>query len=261
MTATSVTRRPPTSEPAAHRGAEKKLSKRDFPFYNGQPVVVSGTQWLIVIAGVILGAAADLLVSVPGPAWLAVLVRATLFVGIPLVTYALVIPGHWRTIFHRVRPGDIAKMFGFAALNLVVTFVAGAVASMLTQTTGNAMGGALHEMGLGDRIMTFVSMIPQLLGEEVFTILPLLAILWFAVTKLHLPRTAAIIIAWVVTAVLFGLIHLPTYDWNIVQCLITIGAARLVLSLAYLVTKNIWVSTGAHVLNDWTLFALPLVLA
>lgn len=257
MTATAVTPRPATDQPAPRRGAPK----RDFPFYNRRPVTVTGGQWLVVIAGVLVGAAADLFVAVPGPAWLAVLVRATLFVGIPLVTYAIAIPGHWRTIFHRVSGGDVAKMFGFAALNLVVTFIAGAVASMLTQTTGNAMGGVLHDMGLGDRIMTFLSMVPQLLGEEVFTVLPLLAILWFAVTKLHMPRMAAIIIAWVVTAVLFGLLHMPTYDWNIVQCLVTIGTARLMLSLAYLATKNIWVSTGAHVLNDWTLFAMPLFLS
>ena len=257
MTATAVTPRPVTNAPAPRRGT----AKRDFPFYNGLPVAVSGGQWLVVIAGVLAGAAADLLITVPGPAWLAVMVRGALFVGIPLVTYAVAIPGHWRTIFHRVTGGDVAKMIGIAALNLVVTFMAGAVVSMLTQTSGNAMGGVLHDMGLGDRIMTFLSMVPQLLGEEVFTILPLLAILWFAVTKLHLPRTAAIIIAWVVTAVIFGLLHMPTYDWNIVQCLVTIGAARLVLSLAYLLTKNIWVSTGAHVLNDWTLFAVPLFLS
>ena len=51
--------------------------------------------------------------------------------------------------------------------------------------------------------------------------------------------------------------HLPTYDWNILQCLVVIGGARLILSLAYIKTKSIWVSTIAHVLNDWVLLTLP----
>ncbi len=33
-----------------------------------------------------------------------------------------------------------------------------------------------------------------------------------------------------------------------------LGAMRLVLTLPYLMTKNIWVSAGAHILNDWLLF-------
>jgi hypothetical protein len=35
-----------------------------------------------------------------------------------------------------------------------------------------------------------------------------------------------------------------------------VGVARIVLLLSYIMTKNIWVSTGAHVLNDWATFAV-----
>ncbi|MGD9812090.1 MAG: CPBP family glutamic-type intramembrane protease, partial [Sphingobium sp.] len=54
-------------------------------------------------------------------------------------------------------------------------------------------------------------------------------------------------------------IHLPTYNWNILQCLILIGGARLVLTLAYIKTKNLWVCTGAHILNDWATFGLAIL--
>jgi membrane protease YdiL (CAAX protease family) len=67
-------------------------------------------------------------------------------------------------------------------------------------------------------------------------------------------RKAAIIVAWLVSALVFGLLHLPTYEWNVIQCVVVIGTARLVLSLPWIMTKNIWVSTGAHILNDWMLF-------
>jgi membrane protease YdiL (CAAX protease family) len=104
----------------------------------------------------------------------------------------------------------------------------------------------------------------QLLGEELITILPFLALLTFLHSRAGLGRPAALLIAWVVSALAFGAIHLPTYDWNIVQCLVVIGSARLVLTWAYVWTKNIWVSTGAHILNDFaligaTVFLGPLV--
>jgi len=34
---------------------------------------------------------------------------------------------------------------------------------------------------------------------------------------------------------------------------VVIGTARLVLTLPWILTKNIWVSTGAHIINDWLL--------
>ncbi|MBJ8337775.1 CPBP family intramembrane metalloprotease [Antrihabitans sp. YC3-6] len=64
--------------------------------------------------------------------------------------------------------------------------------------------------------------------------------------------------AWLVTALIFGAVHLPTYDWNVVQAVVGIGIVRLILTLGYLITKNIWVSTGAHILNDWTIFGFAL---
>jgi membrane protease YdiL (CAAX protease family) len=55
------------------------------------------------------------------------------------------------------------------------------------------------------------------------------------------------------------LLHLPTYDWNWIQCIVIIGSARMVLTLPWILTKNIWVSTGAHIINDWSLFCLGLL--
>jgi uncharacterized protein len=40
---------------------------------------------------------------------------------------------------------------------------------------------------------------------------------------------------------------------------VIIGSARLVLTLPWILTKNIWVSTGAHIFNDWLLFSMGLL--
>lgn len=100
---------------------------------------------------------------------------------------------------------------------------------------------------------------PQLIGEELITILPFLALLALATSVLGWSRRTTVLIGWVGSALLFAALHLPTYDWNILQCLVLIGLSRLVLTLAYFVTKNLWVSSGAHILNDWIMLGLPLV--
>lgn len=98
-----------------------------------------------------------------------------------------------------------------------------------------------------------------MLGEELFSILPFLAIVYVLYAKVKLSRKSSVIIAWLVVAVYFGAAHLPTYGWNVAQALLIIGVARLILTLAYIRTKNILVSTGAHILNDW--FGFTFVLA
>jgi len=80
-------------------------------------------------------------------------------------------------------------------------------------------------------------------------------------SKLRMNRTTVVVIAWIVTAVWFAAAHLPTYGWNVAQALLIIGTARLVLTLAYIRTKNIGVSVGAHIINGWTQFTLAMVIA
>lgn len=58
----------------------------------------------------------------------------------------------------------------------------------------------------------------------------------------------------------FGALHLPTYDWHSAHSLLVIGTARLVLTAPFLITRNIWSSYTAHLTNDWSLFALMVVL-
>jgi membrane protease YdiL (CAAX protease family) len=114
-------------------------------------------------------------------------------------------------------------------------------------------------MDTAGRIAFFAKTLPQLFGEEVVTILPFLALMTLLSSGFGVGRKAAVVSAWLISSLLFGLIHLPTYDWNWVQCIVVIGTARLVLTLPWILTKNIWVSTGAHIVNDWLLFSMSLL--
>jgi len=230
----------------------------DFPYYNARPVVISGGGWWLVVASVVVAFAA--LVALPGFAGpVLAFVPAILFAGIPLLALRSVAPTGWTAIFRRVAGRDVLVMFGFAVLNVVVTFALGAIVAALTDATANPEAAVLADSSVLERLLFYPRTAIQLLGEELLTILPFLALLYFLVAKARWPRKRAVLLAWIATSIIFGLVHLPTYDWNVLQCLVVIGGARVILTLAYIRTKNIWISTGAHILNDWTLFSLPLL--
>ena len=232
---------------------------RDFPFYNGAPVGLSAWQWLFVMAAVVAGFAV-LVAPIPWPAGpLGAMIPAALVPLIPLVALAQVAPGHWKTLFGKVGGRELRLMLGFALLNIVVSMSVGAIVRALADVTPNAATAQLGGMDTAGRIAFFAKTVPQLFGEEVVTLLPFLAVLALLSSRFGVGRKGAIVGAWLISSLLFGLIHLPTYDWNWVQCIVIIGTARLVLTLPWILTKNIWVSTGAHIINDWLLFTLSLL--
>ncbi len=230
----------------------------DFPFYNGAPVALSAGQWWFVMAAVVAG---FLVLSWPiawpgGP--FGTIVPALLFALIPLAALAKVTPGHWKVLFGKVGLRELRLMLGFALLNIVVSLAVGLAVQAFTEVASNAAASQLAAMDTAARLAFFGKTIPQLLGEELLTLLPFLALLtalpkWFGVG-----RKGAIVGAWLISSLLFGLLHLPTYDWNFVQCIVIIGTARMMLTLPWILTKNVWVSTGAHIANDWLLFGAVL---
>jgi len=228
----------------------------EFPFYNGAPSPISAGQWLFVLAMV---AVAYLLLALPidwpggsfGP-----FIPALLFPALPLAALAWVAPGHWRSIFGRVGGRELKLMLGFALLNIVVSMSVGIALSAFAEVTSNSATAQLGALDAAGQAAFFAKTVPQLFGEELITILPFLALLQWLVGGLGVGRRRAIIVAWLASSLVFGLLHLPAYDWNVVQCVLVIGTARMVLTLPWIMTKNIWVSTGAHIVNDWSLFGL-----
>lgn len=243
--------------PAKTRLGVLERPNTDFPYYAGEPVTVTGGRWWVVVLACALGFAG--LITLPLTGTWTQFVPAILFTGLPLVALAWAAKDHWRAIFRKVRPGDLGAMLFFWILNLVVSAVAAGILTKVTDTNANPSADSLADMGGFERVMFFLKAAVQLLGEELITILPFLALLYWLYSKVGVNRRSAVIISWVATAVMFGALHLPTYDWNVLQALLGIGLARMVLTLAYIRTKNLWVSTGAHILNDWTMFGISLL--
>jgi len=230
-------------------------SGSDFPFYRGSPSSLTFRQWWLILAAVAAAfMALALTASLSGAGLFWPFLPAIGLAAIPLLALWRVALGHWANLFGRVGVREVRLMLGFALLNIVISMGLGAIVMALGHTSSNLSTSQLGSLDTVELIAFFAKTIPQLLGEEVITVLPFLALLQWLTQSLQWGRKAAVVVAWVLTSVMFGLLHLPTYDWNWLQCIVVIGGARMVLTLPWIMTKNLWVSAGAHITNDWILF-------
>lgn len=228
----------------------------DFPFYNGKPIEIASLKWLVMILACATGFAALTLIGSSNQ--LVELGPRLLFTAIPLVAFIYFTKPYWGRIFRPLKLGDFGAMIVFWLLNLAVSAIIALVVSggQFNTLTANAAPDAVLDGGVAGLVGFYLGTFIQLFGEELFTIIPFLAVLYWLYSKAKISRRAAIILAWVITAIWFGAAHLPTYGWNFAQAILVIGGARLVLTLAFIRTKNILVSFGAHLLNDWVTFTV-----
>lgn len=227
-------------------------AKADLPYYAGQPVAIAAAGWLFVTAAVVV--AFLLLIALPLTTVPLNFIPAILFTGLPLL--ALMAVTGWRkpAMFGRVGIKEIGMGVGFGVLTLLISGAIGFALSNLIGTAANSAITGIKAFTTLNMVLFLARTFIQLIGEEVVSILPLLAVLWLCVSKFGLSRRVGLIIAVVVSTVWFAAMHLPTYNWNFLQCLGIIGSARIVLTLTYLFTRNLWVSSIAHIFNDWALF-------
>ncbi|RZT88472.1 hypothetical protein EV383_5414 [Pseudonocardia sediminis] len=226
--------------------AVERRDGADFPFHDGSPTGISTGRWAAVWLA--CGAAFLVLTLTPGSGVVAFLAQVA-FTAIMLGALAWAVGRNWTALFRRVRLRDVGLMAGFAVLSLLVSSVMAIIVRLLFTTSANPL--ATQPLGgIGQDVLRWGGEAVQLLGEELLTMLPFLALLHVLTARAGLSHRPAVLLAWLATAVWFGALHLPTYDWNVAQALLIIGSARLVLTLAYIRTKNLWVSTGAHILYD-----------
>lgn len=154
------------------------------------------------------------------------------------------------------RPGKPMRWFLCLRCVLVlpiVTFYASALLVSLIPDTSENVGIAETDT-FGEYVVMFI----QIMGEACLSIL-LFALLYKALNRAW-GRSAPWVrslVAWLVSAFLFGMPHLPTYGWNFLQCLVIFFS--LFLGFAVFVATRSWtILFLSHFLYD--LLSSPLVL-
>lgn len=234
---------------------------------------LSGKQWLIIIFSNLLAYCCLIMPGIQIPDFLAFdenhpsivaaifqLIIVTVFLAIQIIGAQIATNNRWRQLFHFPH----AKEWLLIAAFFIVAYVTSVVTGIISQNIfGSASGNAAAGLTLkSPHVWTiffyqrFSSAI-QIMGEEFLAIMPLLALTQLA-TSLHLPAP----IWWgnIGSALVFALLHLSTYDYNLGYVILGLAFTRIVLNLAFIKTHNMWVSFLVHFLFD-TLAFLVLLLA
>lgn len=225
----------------------------DFPYYNDRPVVVEWWRWVALLVSV--GVALALLLSWrPEDNWVAVVPRV-LFLAIQLGALIVLLPTGWTALFRRVSWWDLGVVAIFTALCALATLIGVLIWTQMGHhvTADNASEGITRGGTFGAIGFLFGTLF-QLMGEELFALIPFLAILWFLYKICKWDRRWSVVVALLISSLIFAIGHLSAYDGQLAQILLTILPTRIVLTLAYIRTKNIWVSFAVHVAWDWSGF-------
>lgn len=105
---------------------------------------------------------------------------------------------------------------------------------------------------------SIIMVIIQLFGEEFCKLVPFLLVLTLLYDKTS-NRKLSIVIAALVSVLLFGLVHIYSYNGHIIQILLIQGIGSLIFLFTYIKTKNILVSYIMHLALDFLAFILMFV--
>ena len=169
-------------EPAARQQRLGKFFERDdgadFPFYAGQPVEIAAWKWIVMILAAVAGFLA--LTMIPADKDISLLGVRILFVAIPLAAFTAFTGKWWRTIFRPLHGRDVLTIIVFWLVNMVLS---GLVALIIKSadpghvTANQATDGV---SSAGDLAFFYVGTFIQLFGEELFSLIPFLAVLYVA---------------------------------------------------------------------------------
>lgn len=137
-------------------------------------------------------------------------------------------------------------------LPVVTFYISALLVSLIPDTSENAGIAATDTFG------EYVVMFIQIMGEACLSVL-LFALLYKALNRAwgRSDPWVRSLVAWLVSTFLFGMLHLPTYRWNFLQCLVIFFSLFLGFA-AFVATRSWTILFLSHFLYD--LLSRPMVL-
>lgn len=145
----------------------------------------------------------------------------------------------------------------YILIGLGFSFVAVIVSSIVVEKMGiEGSANPILDVLTEDNIKSFfASTLIQFIAEEIIFIIPFLFVINKFKTKNETLKT---IVAILVSSVIFGAMHISTYNFNILQAVLVISIIRTGLSMSYVISKNLTVTYLIHIIYDWTLIGIYL---
>ena len=209
----------------------------DIPFYNGVPKL-STFDWIIMLASTLLMIGYCTVLILPKD-YMPLICCLT---GVIPALY--ICKGNYSIFFKKLTLKNIAMAIVVAILSFIYSMV---IFGIIVAVMGPGVTEGASNASV--TIMSVLSMVIQLLGEEFFKIFILILIM-FVIYKFTNNRGIALFFGLIISMVIFGLSHYSTYDSRIIQIILIQGFGSIFEYYRYLKTKNIWVSYLIHLIYD-----------
>ena len=125
-------------------------------------------------------------------------------------------------------------------------------------STSNPVNDTFTSNNFFDIAKEFLLSGTQIIGEELIIIVPFI-ILMNLMIKVGVKEKNSIILLVILTSILFGALHLSTYDWNFYQCFVVVGLTRIPFTIASIKQDSIWAGIISHIIFDWSLFVVVVI--
>ena len=197
---------PPPPVAPADRFKRLELANDDFPYYQGWPVCVLGRQWALVL--VVLAAAFAFRLVSPLDGDYSIFITVIVFSVLPLVgLYAVAHPG-WTAVFRRLTWRHFTSGVAFGLINVVVSWILGGIVTVIAETSANATQRITEKVG--SEIVAHVRLgRDPALRRGAADHPPLQALLYLFSAKMKWLRKKALVWAWIISAIIFALVHCP----------------------------------------------------
>lgn len=240
-----------------------------YPFISG-PRQLNWLEWIIILGANALAYCCLIFpnfISLPEkiifnyehpliPAALFQIIIIFLFLFIQILALRLITGHEWKQLFHRPSLKELELALAFLGLTYAISVITGTVANALFgSVSGNAATGLNLKTPHAWLIFLYerFSSAIQIMGEEFLTIMPFLAIT-SAAKHFHLPKAT-----WwgnLISALIFSLLHLSTYDYKLGYVILGLTFTRIGLTSAYQKTRNMWISFLVHYCFDTLAFLI-----
>lgn len=176
------------------------------------------------------------------------IIMASAVSAISLLSLLLIDKKFIKKIFLPIRAKDVL----YIIIGLGFSIIAILISSILVQKLGiEGSNNPIFDVLTEDNFKSFfLSTLIQFIAEEIIFIIPFLFIINKVKIENNIIKT---ILAILISSIIFGAMHLSTYDFNILQAVLIISIIRTGLSMSYVISKNLSVTYIIHIIYDWTL--------
>ncbi|MGM0214842.1 CPBP family glutamic-type intramembrane protease [Enterococcus sp. AZ109] len=160
----------------------------------------------------------------------------------------------FKKMLQPVRKGSVRYILLAMILSFVLALIAAKLEPFLlnTTTSENPVVKLIEQNSLLLNVLFFLTTWIALVGEELATAAVTFPIFHYLTKKVTLNQ--AFLISSILSSIFFGMIHLPTYQWNWYQCIVVIGLTRIPFNYAWKSADSLRGGFYAHIIYDYIIF-------